>query len=77
MTRKKLGIIGFLRLCELIGEIEALHFLEAIGTGAISVEAVEKLIYINESKEQFKKRLETKLNKDSTVFGVHSSQTLL
>ena len=63
MTRNKLGVVGFLRLCELIGEVEALRFTEAVGTGVISAEAVEKLIYINETKEQFTKRLEIDLKK--------------
>jgi hypothetical protein len=61
MGERQLGIVNFLKLCELIGEKEALGFLKAAENGFVSVESIEKLIYTDEAKEQYVKRLRDKM----------------
>ena len=65
MGDNSIGMINFLRLCELFDEEEAMKFACAVGNDIINVKMIEKLIYTNETKEQFKKRLINRIKLES------------
>lgn len=57
MTSNKLGIVNFLKICEMTDETTALQILNAVSIGIISKQNIERLIYLNETKEHAEKRL--------------------
>ncbi len=65
MGDNSIGMINFLRLCELFDEEEAMKLVCAVGTYMINVKTIEKLIYTDESKEQFEIRLIKRLKPGS------------
>ena len=57
LQRSFLGIVNFLKICEMTDETTALQILNAVSIGILSKQNIERLIYLNETKEHAEKRL--------------------
>ena len=64
MVQNTIGIVNFLRLCELLNEEDALQLINAVREGIITKSVIEKLIHANETKEHFEAALAKRLKID-------------
>ena len=57
MSKNKLDVINFCKIFDLFGEEAALDMLNDVNEGKISEATVEKYLYRDEAKEEYRTRL--------------------
>lgn len=57
MSKNKLDVINFCKIFDLFGEEAALDMLNDVNEGKISEATVEKYLYRDETKEEYRTRL--------------------
>lgn len=57
MSKNKLDAINFCKIFDMFGEKEAKDTLEDVNSGRIKEKTLEKYLYIDESKDEYAKRI--------------------